>query len=69
LLGEEAEINFCNDPSDIIWENLECGYFGRKLRYFVVAFIILIFFIISSIVFSVLRVKANTFVEMFPTTT
>jgi len=69
LLGEEAEISFCNEPSDIIWENLECGYLGRKMRYFVAAYIIFMFFIISSVIFSVLRVKAGTFVEMFPTTT
>ena len=54
LLGEEADVRFCNEPSDILWENLEASNFGRKTRKFVAGNITLAFLAVMTIVFFLL---------------
>ncbi len=54
LLGEEADIRFCNEPSDIIWENLEVSSFGREGRKIFAGNIILAFLAITTVIFYLL---------------
>lgn len=63
LLGEETEVRFCNEPSDILWENLEFTKFGRTRRTCVASVLILIFLIFTTALFSILRSKAGIFAD------
>ncbi len=55
LLGKETEARFCNEPSDIIWENLENSNIGRKSRECLAGIFICVFLIITTVIFSLLR--------------
>ena len=61
LLGEEADVRFCNEPSDILWENLEKSYFGRMSRRIISAIIIVIFLFFTTLIFYLLRAEAGSF--------
>ena len=69
LLEEEAEISFCNEPSDIIWENLEVSNSRRKAKKFAAGNIILAFLAITTVIFYFLRLEAGSFVDKFPSST
>jgi hypothetical protein len=69
LLGEEAEVRICNEPSDILWENLEFTNIGRASRR-CIAFCMIAFFLLSTLVlFSLLRSQAGKFADRYPSST
>lgn len=63
LLGEESEVRICNEPSDILWENLEFSNFGRARRICLASILVLIFLIFTTVVFSILRARAGVFAD------
>lgn len=69
LLGEKAEISFCNEPSDIIWENLQVTNLGRISYKVVATKITLAFLAITTVIFYFLRLEAGSFVDKFPSST
>lgn len=69
MLGKETEARFCNEPSDIIWENLENSNIARKGRECLVGIFITFFLIITTIIFSLLRAKAGQATDMYPSGT
>ena len=69
LLGNETEVRFCNEPSDIIWENLEHSNIGRKSRECLAGIGIFLFLICTTIVFSLLRRRAGQATDMYPSGT
>lgn len=69
LLGAETQVRFCNEPSDIIWENLENSNIGRKSREFLAGIGILLFLILTTVIFSLLRAKAGEATDKYPSGT
>ena len=69
LLGKETEARFCNEPSDIIWENLEHSNLGRKSRECLAGILITLFLIFTTVIFSLLRKEAGQATDMYPSGT
>ena len=69
LLGEDAEVKICNEPSDIIWENLEFSKLQRASRTCLVTLAITLFLIATFIVFAFLRSYAGLFADKYPSST
>jgi len=69
LLGEEAEVRICNEPSDILWENLEFTNIGRASRKCISTVLVVIFLIFTFVLFSYLRSHAGLFADKYPSST
>ena len=69
LLGEEAEVRICNEPSDILWENLEFTKIGRASRRCIAFCMISLFLIATSFLFAYLRSEAGIFADRYPSST
>lgn len=69
LLGDEAEVRICNEPSDILWENLEFTKIQRGSRTCCVTILVTIFLIFTFTVFAFLRSKAGIFADRYPSST
>ena len=69
MLGEEAEVRICNEPSDILWENLEFSKIGRTSRACISTILVVIFLIFTFGLFSYLRSHAGEFADKYPSST
>jgi len=69
LLGEEAEVRICNEPSDILWENLENTKIGRTGRTCCAHIFVAIFLFFTFVLFLILRSSAGKFADKYPSST
>ena len=69
LLGEDAEVRICNEPSDILWENLEFSNIGRAGRRCFSIFVTTLFLIATFLIFLWMRSKSGEFADKYPSST
>jgi hypothetical protein len=69
LLGEKAEVRICNEPSDIIWENLEFTNVGRASRRCISFCVVTFFLFVTFALFAYLRSEAGIFADKYPSST
>ena len=67
-MGHNVVVNTANEPSDIIWENLQYGYSYMNRQQIKVGIIITIFIFLTFMLFSVLKATAGKNSLKYPNT-